>query len=278
MKSKTAELKARITTKMKTLKTLICIVVLTTVLANCNAGLVMKASGTAEVQKFFYAGARTATTATLSFNNKFIYTIISNAVANAALWTGTNIASTNLPADGYIAFNPKASDGMVQGIFYVTNKSGIYYPLSGYDTNGDYYSWIELDGQNEQYGYGAEGSFQFGWDYQHVPYNTFSGLAAYDLNSEYVGTQTETSTALLYIHDGPYSYDDADNPNIFFEDNLNAIEIRGILTAILETDDNWTTISSISITGSGNLHYRTTPIYYYTGYNLIKTATVKFAK
>jgi hypothetical protein len=277
---------------MKTLKTLICAVALTAAFVTTKAGLVMSASGTAEVEKFYSQdGSRTATTANLSFNNKFIYAMISNAVANVASGAGTNIAPTNLPADGYIAFNPGAVDGTVMGIFYVTNKSGFYYRLSGYDTNGEYYSWVELDSQNEQYGFGAGGGFRFGWDDQHVPYAPFNGLASYSLNSHDIGTQTLTSTALLYIHDDPYGYDDGDNPNVCFFNYLdqgsgddisggngNAIEIRGILTATLATDDNDSTISSLSITGSGNLIYRTTPIYYYTPYNLVKTATVNFGK
>lgn len=262
---------------MKTLKLVICAVALTAALVNSKAALIMSATGNAEVQKFFDGGAKTATTATLSFNNKFVYRVVSNAVANVATWAVANIPPVTLPADGYIAFNPTLRDGMVQGIFYVTNKSGFYHPLSGFDSTGAYYSWMELDSENEQYGYGAGGYFQFGWIDQNVPFTYFSGLASYHLNSQGIGTQTETSTAVLYIHDNPYSYNDPGNPDTFFN-NLTAIEIHGILTATLATDDNWTTMTSISIKGSGNLHYRTTPIYYYTGYNLVKTATVKFVK
>src|SRR5215469_10131106 len=116
---------------MKTLKTLIVAVLLTAAFFTSKADFVMSANGTAEIQKIFAIGSNTATTATMSFNNKFIYTIISNAVANVTNWAGAAIAPTNLPADGYIAYNPAVNDEMVTGVFYVTNKSGLYYPLSG---------------------------------------------------------------------------------------------------------------------------------------------------
>jgi hypothetical protein len=280
---------------MKTFKTILCAVALTAAFLTSKADLVMTASGTAKIEKSYAQdGSKTATTSTLSFNNKFIYNIISNAVANAATWTGTNIAATNFPANGYIAFNPTGSDGIVKGVFYVTNQSGFFYPLSGLDTNGNYYSWIELDSQDDAYGFGAHGGFEFGWENQHLGglvIDIQTGLASYHLNSQGIGTQTLTSVGLLYIHDDPYCYNGADNPDILFFNysgqgdgddiyggNANAIEIHGILTATLATDDNDATISRISLTGSGNLIYRTTTIYTYTPYNLVQTATVNFAK
>ena len=33
----------------------------------------------------------------------------------------------------------------MNGYFFVANKSGLHYPLSGYDNNTNYYSFIELD-------------------------------------------------------------------------------------------------------------------------------------
>src|ERR1700722_20322482 len=109
-------------------------------------------SGTMEVQTNFDSTNKTEyyidTSKVTSFNNKYIYNLISNAVADAYGNLGTNLTPTNLPADGYIAFNINGYDnpyGDGNGTFYVTNKSGLFYPLSGYDTNGLYYSFIEFD-------------------------------------------------------------------------------------------------------------------------------------
>lgn len=273
---------------MNTLKTLICAVALTAACVSSKADFAMSASGTAEIQTFSIAGSRTATTGTFALNNKFIYNIISNAVANATLWGGTNIATMNLPSDGYITFSPVDTVGTVTGLFYVTNKSGFYYPLNGIDTNGNYYSWIELDSQNDSYGLGTA-FFRLGWNYEWVGIAPQTGLASYHL-SDRGGTQTLTSTAVLYVHDDPYCYNDADNPDIFFwnypqqggGDDLGyrngiALEIRGILTATFQTTLNTAIFSRLSITGSGNLMYPTPFIYTDTDVNLVKNATVNFA-
>ena len=265
---------------MKTLKTILCAVAVLAMFITSKADFVLSASGTAEIQKTFAFGSNTATTATLSFNNKYIYTLISNAIANVTNWSGTAIARTNLPADGYIAYDPTANDEMVTGVFYVTNKSGLYFPLSGVDTNNQYYSWIELDSLNMSVGPPrpprpplVNVRFSLGWTADEL----FQGTTSYKLNSKSNGVETAKSTAVFYIHDNPYSYYDAQNPDIVFS-NDNAIEVRGILTATLAMTSTDTTISSLSMTGSGNLMYNPNYTNTDTGGQLVNNATVKFGK
>ncbi len=268
---------------------LVCAVTLTMALAadKASADFALTVTGSAMVQST--AGPLKATTSSLSFNNKQIYNIISNAVANVTQQWSTVISPTTLPANGYIAFNPDTNDGTVQGVFYVTNKAGFYFPLSGYDQNDQYYSWIELDTQNSYFEYNQT-PLAFGWVNFFVgDGGPFNGVAAFSINSKGAGTETETSTALLYIHDDPYSYDDADNPNIFWNNfmpqgegddqdgyNGNAVEIRGVLAATLTvTQTNGVpviTTKSFSLTGTGNLMLQ--------GWYaiIVKTGTAKFAK
>jgi hypothetical protein len=80
-----------------------------------------------------------ATTEKVTFNNAFLYSWLTMAVAHAS-----NGLATNLPAKGYIGYDPIAYDGKYFGQFYVAAK-GFYYPLSGLDTNGDHYSYAELN-------------------------------------------------------------------------------------------------------------------------------------
>src|SRR5580700_2469965 len=71
-------------------------------------------SGTAEVETNFASTNKTEYdvdgSKVMSFNNKYIYTLISNAVADAYGNIGTNLTPTNLPANGYIAFNINGYD------------------------------------------------------------------------------------------------------------------------------------------------------------------------
>jgi hypothetical protein len=195
-----------------------------------------------------------------------------------------------LPADGYIAFSPDTfvpftnapGSGGTYGVFYVTNKTGVYFPLTGLDGDGYYYSLMELDTQNTLYttststnNISFNSSIQFGW----LDTNTlidlaitngpFNGVATYSVSAVTgTGTATETSTGLLYIHDDPYVYDDADNPDIFWDNflrdphgpdqqkaNSNAIEIRGVVTATIIYKNNQVTAESFSMTGTGNFEY-----------------------
>ncbi len=282
---------------MKTLKAILCAVALmATAILTSKADFVMNASVTAGVQKAFTIESNTATTVTASINNKYIYTLISNAVATVTNWAGGAIAPTNLPADGYIAYSPYAQNATsVMGVFYVTNKSGLYFSLSGVDTNGQYYSWIELDSVNFYYAFLGHPSFFYfanvyiGWAGDAS--GPFGGIASYHLNSKTNGVETATSTAVFYIHDDPYNYDDAHNPLILFGNNLNqgdgddlqglngnAIEVRGILTATEAVTSSNAIISSLSITGSGNLIYDPNGTYPYKDSDLVKSATVKFGK
>lgn len=273
---------------MKIIKAVICAVALTAVFITSKADLVLNVSATGQFQKAYYPGSNVATTVTLAINNKYIYNIISNAVANTGYWAINDcIAPTNLPANGYIAYNPTNYDGTVYGVFYVTNKSGFYYPLSGTDTNGQYYSWIELDSQNFYYSYRNDNYYADiypGW-------GGFNGVNSYNVNSKTNGTEIATSTALFYVHDDPYCYNDTQSPPVIWGNpgqgngddingnNANAIEVRGILTATLALNSASATVSSYSMTGSGNVTYapNLSGIGEQWG-DLVKTATVKFAK
>ncbi len=278
---------------MKLFTTLTCAVALTVAFAasRASADFALNINGTALVQntvgRVEATNNTSATTKTASFNNKQIYLIISNAVANVSDWAGADITPANLPANGYIAYDPGATDaGDIQGVFYVTNKTGFYYPLSGSDQNGGYYSWIELDTQNSYFAF-QNIPLALGWVNYYVSAGPFNGAAAYNINSKGSGTETETSTALLYIHDDPYCYDDADHPNIFFNNYLSqgdddngyngsAVEMRGVLTATLSVTqtNSVTTITpkSFSLTGTGNMIFQWDP------YIVVKSGTAKFAK
>jgi hypothetical protein len=183
----------------------------------------------------------------MSVNEKDVYTLISNGVANAYGFLSTNLDATNLPANGYIAYN-------TAGIFYVTNKTGFYLPLSGHDKEANFYSFIELDtyviyGTNIlDFSDGAA----LGFGYFNCDVNS------YHLNNKTGdGSGVDKSTATLFIHDNPYVYDDWDDPDRFFGYNdhidKNAIEIRGVVTVQLKyADTNDVTMSSFSLTGAGN--------------------------
>jgi hypothetical protein len=162
---------------------------------------VLNVSGTIKLQN--QDTATKGTIATVSFNEKSLYALITNALAS-----GTYIPATNMPANGYIAYSTNADTAFPEtgynGIFYVTNKSGFYYQLSGLDTS-----------------------------------------------DAYNGSGSGVSTAVLYVHDDPYSYNDADNPDELLN-NSNAIEIRGIATIPLKFAAGVNIISSFSLTGTGN--------------------------
>jgi hypothetical protein len=260
---------------MKMTRTLSCALAaaLALVAGKASAQLVLSVSGSALSQKT-YAGSNVATTGAYSLNEKIIYNIISNAVANAAAASsGTSpgaITPTNVPANGYIAFDPIDSDGgpeLGSGFFYVTNKSGFYFPLSGLDTNGNYYSYIELDTQSSLYQFIG---FQYGFVDLSTTNAPFDGVSSYNISSggNGNGTEADHSTALLYIHDDPYAYDDSDSPSIYQNNylsqgggddsmlyNNNAIEIRGIVTATQTVKSGSVTGGTFSLAGTGNLIY-----------------------
>jgi hypothetical protein len=213
--------------------------------------------GSADVVTNYITVAKSVT-----FNNAKIYNLISNAVANAHSISGnTNIPSTTLPADGYIAFNP-TFDGGHDEFFYVTNKSGYYFPLGGVTTNDTYYSWIELDTLIVSYGNTGFGIY-FDASYKETA----------DLNTQ-DGSVASTSTALLYIHDNPLSYDDSDNIYEYQANNM-AIEIHGILKANITFKDGNTSLESASLTGTGNIIL---PGYQDDGEGEVTSATAKFTK
>lgn len=216
--------------------------------------LVLNASGTIVIQEDDGTSTSTKTniytTTTLSFNEKYIYNLISNAVASTS---NPNLTSAQLPADGYIVFDPTngfangtvAGQGIYysgglfyeEGLFYVTNKEGFFYPLNGFDETNGYYSFIELD--NDDFGF-----------YNYM-YGEYSGS---EPTKTAVGTYSETEASVLYIHDNPYAIDDADQPGVLYR-NYNAIEIRSAMKAswLDNGDNNVLNNSDVSIgSGSGN--------------------------
>jgi hypothetical protein len=225
--------------------------------------LILNVSGTVKYQNV--EGFKQGSTATYSFNEKTVYLLVSNYVANAQFYSYTNIAGTNLPANGYIAFNPN------RDVFYVTNKAGFYYPLNSFDANNQYFSWIELD------------SFVFYGEQGYLPYGVtvkgnqlFNSVAGYNINSQGNGPSTAISVAVLYIHDDPYNWDDADNPYVFWENytpwggyplgdsddemghNNSMIEMRGVLTASLHLKgasvNSEIDSEHLSLGGTGNFY------------------------
>ncbi len=113
-------------------------------MTTARAGSPFTIAGTAIFNKTNYTKGSNyiATTMTMAFNNKLIYLLISNAVANAS--NGSNGIAATLPADGYIGYFPEYFDGKYNGYFYVADKKGFYYPLSGFDDNLKHYSFMEL--------------------------------------------------------------------------------------------------------------------------------------
>ena len=227
--------------------------------------LILIVSGKAICQNL--EGPFTGNTSTHSFNEKIVYLLVSNYVANASSYSYANIAGTNLPANGYIAFNPN------RDLFYVTNKTGFYYPLSGFDANYQYFSWIELDSFVHN-GFDS-GSFNYGVTYKE-PFQLFNAVADYNIDSKGNGFATSTSTAVLYIHDDPYNFDDADNPFVYWENynpwqgaalggsddelghNNSMIEIRGVLTCRLNFEGAEGNVdinnANFSLSGAGNFY------------------------
>jgi hypothetical protein len=177
------------------------------------------------------------TSTTKSFNNAFIYQMISNAVAEGQV---DGVPATNLPANGFIAFslgkNDSGSNGFDGGTFYVTNKFvGWSYALSGHDAGHSYYSYIELD------------SYEMDFD-QNFNDVTTGALTANTETEDETGSVTQTALGLFYVHDNPYSYDDADSPNKY-RSNANAIEIRCNIKESFSLKN--TVVTSLSISSSG---------------------------
>lgn len=231
--------------------------------------MVLNVSGTAQFPgtNFTKGVQQVATTVTKTFKEADIYTLIVNAVSNAAI---TAIPTQTLPADGYIAYNPNFVTNMftmttydhvytnITGLFYVTNKSGFFYPLSGRDTNGNYYSFIELDTVDQvlgPQGFGFANGALFPQDFNSIFTENFNTTTS---NS----SETDTETPVLFIHDDPYISDDADEPGIFFFNDISypsdylfnfyhAIEIRGVLSLSFKGTSNKVTVAG-TLNGTGN--------------------------
>jgi hypothetical protein len=224
---------------MKKLSVLMAVLVIAMVQARAaNTLPLLNLSCTAQFNKSSTTNGTllVATVTTESVNNKLVYKIITNAVAKL-----TNGMAAKLPANGYIAYDPYDSDGKVNGYFFVANKSGFHYPLSGYGTNDIYYSFIELDTQD---GYLGDLGFanQDGHDMNYV----FSRNINLAKGS---GSEKDLEPALLYIHDNPYDYDDLDDPHTFDVDNQNSIEIRGLMQLTITAKGGAATLS-----GTGNIN------------------------
>jgi hypothetical protein len=163
--------------------------------------------------------------------------LISNAVDDAYGDLGSDLTPTNLPSNGYIAFNVLQKVGTPgPGFFYVTNKSGFYFPLSGYDNADQYYSFMELD--DDDFGF-----------YENI-YGAWKGAASD--KAPYKGTYTENEYSVFYVHDNPYEYDDADTNSVLLK-NVMALEIRSNIKAnwLYTNGDDATIGQSDASTGSG---------------------------
>jgi len=200
-----------------------------------NISGVVKTFGTTRTTSSAYI----ETTKNVAFNNKTIYLALSNAIAGFDAPAGL---ATHLPKDGIIGFNPNGYDGNVDGYFYVTNAPGkpfFFFALSGYDTNDDYYSYMELDTRVAFSSLGfASGLFN----------ETIS-----EVETRAATSLTSSSKALLYIHDNPYEYDDSSVPSRFEDNDLLEIEIGGVLT--MKANENGTTAKATfsgSLRGTGN--------------------------
>src|SRR3954469_4131332 len=92
-------------------------------------------------------------TTTKSFTEADVYSLVKKAISDAVVFFPT-VPTQTLPADGRIVYNPTYQTNMytlaiydtvytnITGLFYVTNNSGFYCPLSGRDTNGNYFSFL----------------------------------------------------------------------------------------------------------------------------------------
>ncbi len=199
---------------------------------------ILNISCTAQFDKTNYikGSQNIATTTTESINNRLIYNVISNAVSSL-----TNGLATHLPANGYIAYEPWQNDGNVTGYFFVTNKTGFYFPLSGYDSNNHYYSFMEVDSYD---------SFAQEIGFANMGNDDINNAASFNINwIKGGGSVKDTETGLLYIHSNPNDFDDLDNPGMYNADNQDAMEIRGIFV-FSQSGAN----ISFSITGSGNIN------------------------
>ncbi|MGH7941220.1 MAG: hypothetical protein ACREE6_18510 [Limisphaerales bacterium] len=171
-----------------------------------------------------------------SFGNAQLYLLVSNAVAADY---GDYAPATNLPADGYIAFNSAASAvvdnssyNTIYGTLYVTNKSGFYYPLQG-TYNGAFYSYLELDYEY----YGFDDLFDN---------DIYAGTYNEDTST---GTYTETGPMYLYFNDDPYYYDGADNPMNFNDFDNDSVELHAVLHDSQTYRDDVLTHESLSSFG-----------------------------
>jgi hypothetical protein len=243
---------------MKTLTTLTCIFAAALALISNQAAaagtneqscLVENASLTVDLYKTNIEKGPIAVASTLSFSlkQKDIFNLLSNAIANVQYKA---LPQTNLPANGYIVYNSIGDDlgpetGL--GFFYVTNKSGFYLPLSGFDTNTNYYSYMELDARVPNY-FNQDGYLGFcgtdGEDFNEVGTYTFNFQAG-------TGPTAGTAAALFYVHDNPYEYDEEEHPDRF-DQNLVAAEIHGVIKFSVSFKVNAVTGGSAAISGTGN--------------------------
>lgn len=207
---------------------------------------------TAEIQKteIFVDGNATNTTARTSLNEAGVYQFLMDVVSNG---TATyRPAFTNpppLPSDGFIVYDPDIAItnvsnnitnpvyGTIFGLFYVTNKSGFYFPLSGLDTNGDYYSFMELDAADYFF---SELGF----------YNGFRMVGSGHILANNTGSLTDTDNAVLSIHNNPYAFNAADNDKPLIDSNT-ALEIQGVLKlSINATTTEQKVVGTLTGTGS----------------------------
>jgi hypothetical protein len=129
--------------------------------------------------------------------NKFTQKVLLNILAQATGDSSITNKKTTVLYDPD-AFNYNAWDSnegyYFYGVFYYSNSvAGLQY-LDGIDTNGEYYSYIELDYYNwindENEGF---------WNGDGVEY--------INILAESKNKESATGNAILYIHSNPYYYD-----------------------------------------------------------------------
>lgn len=228
---------------------------------------------TAEIQGagVYVNGNSTNSASRTSLNEAGVYQFLANVVSNSSppYTNGFLTKPPAFPADGFIVYDPdiaitnisnniiSSGSAILQGLFYVTNTSGFYFPLSGLDTNRDYYSFMELDAGDF---YFSELGFDNG---------SFREVGSGHILANNSGSMTDTDNAVLVIHNNPYAFNATDNNKPLIDSNT-ALEIQGVLKLSINATTNSEKVVG-TLTGTGSLE---TVADYYEG--VITTAKVTF--
>jgi hypothetical protein len=172
----------------------------------------------------------------------------------------SNGLAATLPAKGYFDYYPEAYDGKYYGLFFVTDKTNYYYPLSGLDTNDDHYSFMELN--------------TYDWWFRDLGCDDDCCCDCPGTNSIYLANYSEktgdgsydaTDIAKLYIRSYPYR-DQTNDPEV--------MTLLGTFKPSLHLKDYYLySPSTATFTGTGNF------LEYHDGVydkGLIQAMTLKF--